>query len=172
MTEATGQCLCGAVRFALKEALPQVGLCHCKMCRRWSGGLPLAAVSGEVKLLADQALRWHQSSGWGERGFCCECGTPLFWRAGGAPLWAISAGALNDDEGLIIARHIFIDDKAGFYELADKAPQHTGAEWVAQTLAVLEKQFGSDFLTDALAKVREHNGDAFADEIEQLLARR
>ena len=122
-------------------------------------------------LLADQALRWHRSSEWGLRGFCCECGTPLFWRAGDAPLWAISAGALNGEEGLTIDRHIFIDDKASFYELADKAPQHNGAEWVAQTFAELAKQFGSDFLTDALAQARKHNGDAFADEVEQLLAR-
>ena len=171
MTQATGQCLCGAVRFALKDPALQVGLCHCKMCRRWSGGLPLAAVNGEVMLTADQSLHWHRSSEWGERGFCCKCGTPLFWRSSGAPLWAVSTGALDENEGLTIARHIFIEDKAGFYGLSDKAPQHTGAEWVARTLSELEKRFGSDFLADALAKARRHNGDTFADEIERLLAR-
>ena len=134
--------------------------------------MPLAVASGEVRLLADQKLRWYKSSEWSKRGFCCECGTPLFWRAGDAPLWAISAGALDDEGGLTIAYHIFFEDKAGFYELADKATRHTGAEWIAQKLAELEEKFGSAFLEDALAKARKHNGDAFAEDIKRLLARR
>ena len=34
---ATGGCLCGAVRFGLKEKLSPVGFCHCSLCRRASG---------------------------------------------------------------------------------------------------------------------------------------
>ncbi len=34
---ATGGCLCGAIRFGLKEKLSPVGFCHCSKCRRVSG---------------------------------------------------------------------------------------------------------------------------------------
>jgi hypothetical protein len=44
MTEArSGQCLCGAVRFAAAK-LGGFGVCHCKMCQQWTGG-PLLGVT-------------------------------------------------------------------------------------------------------------------------------
>lgn len=165
-----GKCLCGAVRFQLREAAQETTLCHCAMCRNWCGGMPFAGVNAKVTLQQSDSLRWWNSSEWGERGFCGDCGSSLFWRSPGLDIWEISAGALACSDGLKLAGHIFIDNKAAFYELADNAPRHTGAEHTAAALSDLAAQYGDEFLRDALTKSRRHFGGKFADEVEKLIS--
>ena len=43
MAIAKGQCLCGAVKFTVKNISNKVDACHCGMCRRWGGG-PLMVI--------------------------------------------------------------------------------------------------------------------------------
>ena len=131
-----GGCLCGAVRFELTQPPPPVWFCHCKMCRRWSGGLPLAAVEASPpRLLRAEALRWHASSDFGERGFCEKCGSKLFWRESAAAAeWDITAAALDDESALQMGGHIYYDDKPGYYSFADAACKHSGAEHLANSL--------------------------------------
>ena len=168
-----GRCLCGGVSFLARPARLRAGVCHCKMCRRWGGGLPFVVVNAAVELQSGDSLRWHKSSPWGERGFCATCGSSLFFRGGGAAEWAVSAGALDDDGAISALReHIFIDDKPAFYDLADSAPRLRGAEFTARVLADLQAQHGGEFLQEALAMCRQHNGDAFADEVAQNLQTR
>ena len=169
MNAVNGKCLCGAVRFNVTPFANNVGLCHCKMCRQWCGGLPFANVSGKIVLSASESLKWWKSSSWGERGFCAECGTSLFWRESGGEEYSIVAvGALDDERALTIHKHIFIDDKASFYEFADDAPRKTGAEHTAEVLITLTKRYGEDFLKTAIEQARAHNGDAYADEVRRL----
>ena len=47
MTERTGQCMCGAVRFTARDVPGEYGICHCEMCKRWTGAA-LAAVAVPV----------------------------------------------------------------------------------------------------------------------------
>ncbi len=170
MTQTVGKCLCGSVAFSLEKPPLQVNLCHCGMCRRWGGGLPLAAIHARVTLHADNSLRWWKSSEWAERGFCAECGSSLFWRAPGMEEWGVSAGALDDIADLTIGGHIYIDDKPVFYEFADDTPRQSGAEFTAQFLSNLAAQHGEGFLKNALEKNRAQYGDQFADEVERFLS--
>jgi len=86
------------------------------------------------------ALKWYRSSEKSERGFCGDCGTPLFWRAAGdgdgdgngGDITDICAGALQDDRGITVSRHIYIDDKPAFYAMTGDAKQLTGAEFEAR----------------------------------------
>ena len=168
--KSTGQCLCGAVRFEFDGAPAKVGFCHCKMCRRWSGGAPFTAFHAAVRLLAEDSLRWRKSSKWGERGFCGECGTPLFWRAADMPEWGVSAGALDDERNLTVGRHIYIDEKPDFYDFVDDAPRFTGAQFIAKTLAEATPRSNEELLQNTIAKIREQKGDDFADEVVRMLA--
>ncbi len=43
-----------------------------------------------LKFDNQEYLKLFKSSDWGERGFCSECGTSLFWRTPGRQLIAIS----------------------------------------------------------------------------------
>ena len=171
MNGMNGQCLCGAVRFEAVADDVELGLCHCKMCRRWGGGLPQAGINASVSLTDGEAdaLSWWRSSAWGERGFCRQCGTSLFWRLVGnenAP-WVVLAGAIDDDGALSIKEHIFIDDKAAFYELADDAPRQTGAMFTARVMVGMAEKYGEDALTQAMAQLREHSGESHAAEVEK-----
>jgi hypothetical protein len=131
-----GQCLCGAVRFHGEPDRDRgVSVCHCGQCRRWGGGGPLIAIrfKGGLTLDADETLVWYPSSAHGERGFCSRCGASLFWRAPGQGNDAsASLGALQQDHGLEIAHHIWVEDKPGWYDFADDKPRYTAAEWEAR----------------------------------------
>ena len=128
-----GRCLCGAVRFRGEPDRERgVTVCHCGQCRRWDGGGPLIAVrfKGGLAFDADETLAWFRSSEHGERGFCTRCGSSLFWRAPGSGNDAsTSLGALDDDHGLTIDAHIWVEDKPGWYDFADDRPRYTAEEW-------------------------------------------
>ena len=81
-TEAiTGRCLCGAVAIAIDGTHdPRPGVCHCRMCQRWSGGVFMAfnAQASAVKVTGE--VRLFQSSSFAERAFCPVCGSHLWFR--------------------------------------------------------------------------------------------
>ncbi|GMG84903.1 GFA family protein [Paralimibaculum aggregatum] len=131
MAGLRGRCLCGAVRFEGRGAPGGVTPCHCGQCRRWSGGGPFMPVhfAGGVALAEGAALAWYRSSETGERGFCSHCGSSLFWRRPGDPGdWAVSAAALPEGTAHRIARHVWVDDRPGWYDFTDDAPRLTAAE--------------------------------------------
>lgn len=133
MATTTGQCLCGAAKFHFDEAVETVSVCHCTFCRRWNTG-PMMAVHPEAEVVIDQGetVVWYRSSDWAERGFCSTCGTSLFWRmADGTGGVVVGAGALDGIEGARLSNHIFIDEKARYYDFKDDAPRLTAAETIA-----------------------------------------
>ena len=76
MTDQTGGCLCGGVRYRVTGPLRPVVTCHCRQCRRTSGHFAAftACAAGDLVLDSDRTLRWYRSSPEAERGFCGECG--------------------------------------------------------------------------------------------------
>ncbi len=133
--QITGQCLCGAVAFT-GTPRPDNGIsvCHCGQCRRWNSGpyMSLRFADG-VTLTKSSGLVWYASSDQGERGFCRECGSSLFWRQPGAARdWGVSVGTLEASHGQRIVEHIWIDDKPEFYDFSDDAPRKTEAQCLAE----------------------------------------
>ncbi|MGE3712867.1 MAG: GFA family protein, partial [Hyphomicrobiaceae bacterium] len=94
----SARCLCGGVRFNASLKSSEVAVCHCGMCRRWSGGT-FMCVEFEGALDIDPDSEPHlgvfQSSGWGERGFCRTCGSSLFWRMQDGSFGAVSVQAIE-----------------------------------------------------------------------------
>jgi len=132
---STGRCLCGGVRFTVTGLQDTVSVCHCAMCRRWSGG-PMMAFNqtGGVAFQADQTLTWYRSSEWAERGFCSTCGASLFYRLVAQPAYVVPAAGAMDDPAVFtgIEQHIFVDEKPAFYDFADTSPRKTGAQVIAE----------------------------------------
>lgn len=129
----SGQCLCGGVKFET-GAIDHVDVCHCNMCRRWTGGPFIGADyrNGEVKITHDESLAWFESSDWARRGFCNTCGSSLFYRLNGVDeFWAVCAGALDLPAGTKITKEIFVDEKPDYYDLAGERPRLTGPEFLA-----------------------------------------
>ena len=83
MAEINGQCLCGAVRFALAPPTLFFAHCHCQWCREAHGAAFVSWVGAALerfRLLPGSAEpRWYQSSAQSRRGFCADCGTTLFF---------------------------------------------------------------------------------------------
>lgn len=131
-----GRCLCGGVVVRLPTEVDDVGVCHCRTCRRWGSG-PWMALQAPGSLISGDALVVHRSSRFAERGFCGRCGTHIFHRPQDGPELAISAG-LFDRSSFQIRREIFYDAKATFYRFEAESERRSTAdlwrEWVPRIL--------------------------------------
>jgi hypothetical protein len=80
-----------------------------------------------VVLLEQRGLRWIQSprsDAGARRGFCCECGSSLFWDAPGGKTISIAAGTLDGCTGLRVASHWYVSQAGDYYELPDDGLPH------------------------------------------------
>ena len=78
MTEASGGCACGRIRYEADIEGDDAYLCHCRMCQRATGSVSIAFVQvapEHVRWLNEPA--WYDSSPIALRPFCSACGTSL-----------------------------------------------------------------------------------------------
>lgn len=128
----SGRCLCGAVTFQAKFASHDVSVCHCGMCRRWTGGpLMFIDAEGTPSFEGTEQIGIFRSSGVGERGFCKGCGSVLFWKVAGEERYSFTAGSLDDVSGLALVKEIFIEDKPAFYAFANPTEKLRGSDAMA-----------------------------------------
>lgn len=121
-----GKCLCGSIEVVAPDH-DEIGLCHCTMCRRWSGG-PMFAVHGGADVSFNGlAPSRYRSSDWAERGFCPVCGTHLFYFLLENKEYALPAGLFQDKE-FHLSQEIFIDEKPPYYELKNETQKMTGQQ--------------------------------------------
>ena len=119
---ASGQCLCGSVKYEVRGPLRAIVECHCRTCRRLTGGLwhATAARRGDVTIDDGGTLRWYRSSPPVRRGFCGNCGSWLFLDGEDRPFLVITASGtefakLTLDGPLVPLA--FISSRDGSYEL-------------------------------------------------------
>lgn len=128
-----GSCLCGAIEVVAGEHA-EIGLCHCSMCRRWTGG-PFFAVHCDDKVqFTGGTVKTFRSSEWAERAFCDTCGSTLYYRLVPDGEYFVSAGLFQEHE-FELASQIFIDEKPPFYTLANDTPTLTGKQVFEQFAA-------------------------------------
>jgi len=135
-----GSCLCGAVRFEIDGAVGPFELCHCSRCRKVTGGAFFAGLgvrADDYRLLegAEWVRRFelplvefpppYRSS------FCSRCGSPVPDPDEGAEWFEIPAGLLDGDPGVDPDRHIFVELRAAWHEIADALPQLTREQLIA-----------------------------------------
>lgn len=96
--EISGGCQCGAVRYHATQMLDNAHLCHCRMCQKAVGNIFAALVAAP-----DDKLVWTRgtpavwrSSEHVERGFCANCGTPLFYHDVNNGRTNLTIGSLDD----------------------------------------------------------------------------
>ena len=129
-----GGCLCGAVRFTAAPENSEMGVCHCSMCRRWTGGTFMAVSCGtsdSVEVDGQEALGVFKSSDYGERVFCSRCGTSLLWRMADGSHVSISAQAFDDPSAFKFTSEIFVDEQSANYAFANETRRMTGPEVIA-----------------------------------------
>jgi len=124
-----GTCLCGAVRYKVTGTPIAFDLCHCQRCREASGSAFMAElvfeatdfewVSGGSLVKTYEAPVRVRPPGY-RRTFCEVCGGPV--PTVERHVIRIPAGTLDDDPGLRPQRHIFVDFKAAWFDIADGLP--------------------------------------------------
>lgn len=107
--------------------LSDLHACHCGQCRRQSGHFIVAAGAkrSDFHLTSGASLKWYRSSKTAQRGFCSKCGSAPFWQDDGDDV-SINVGSLDQPTGLKLAAHIFVEDKADYYEIDDELDKFIG----------------------------------------------
>ncbi len=115
-TRRTGGCQCGALRFEAGAILDNPHVCHCRMCQRATGNFfaPFVGVPNHRLAWTRGEAAVFESSEGIERGFCRDCGTPLFYRPAGGGHTSVMIGAFDHPAEIPV-----------FYELGteSRAPQ-------------------------------------------------
>ena len=123
-----GSCLCGGVRFEYRGAFLDFDLCHCSMCRKFCGD-PFGAFAGcakeRLKRIRGKELETvFPSSARASRSFCSRCGSSLMYIYHKSPDRVfVSTGLFDGPLGARPGRHVFVQDKCGWFDVADGLPQ-------------------------------------------------
>lgn len=135
MTTIKGHCLCGAVQITLQNPKPHVEICHCDMCRRWTGSYYTAATGESFSIEGEDTIGTYQSSDWAERAFCKTCGSSLWYLFLPTGNRSFLAGLFSDADGLAIEKEIFVDERAAWSDLSGDHPRQTSEEVIEEAKA-------------------------------------
>ena len=129
MEKRLGGCLCGSVRYELASEPFDCGWCHCRTCQLWGGAPALAFASVPTKDFAwtngEDRVRWVETSSFGRRAFCSECGTPLQVRVDHQPETVdFPVVTLDDPDSAAPEFHIFWGSRIAWFDPTDGLPRH------------------------------------------------
>ncbi len=125
-----GQCLCGAVRYAVADEFKYALNCHCSDCRRATGSAFKAFAGIERRKLKITAGR-EQILIFGDENanhdvHCKVCCSLLYSVVGHGASVHVTLGTLVDAPQIRSKAHIFVADKAPWFEITDDLPQYDG----------------------------------------------
>jgi hypothetical protein len=123
-----GKCLCGAIHYAVADKFRYALNCHCSDCRRATGSAfkafagierdKLGITKGKENILifgdenADHDVH------------CKVCGSLLYSVVRDGAFVHVTLGTLVDVPTIRPTAHIFVGDKAPWFEITDNLPQH------------------------------------------------
>ena len=111
----TGGCRCGAVRYEYTGDPAMAMTCHCRDCQQFSGAAhsSIIGVPDTVFKITGTPKYYHYKAESGAdmtRGFCAECGSPLFTTSSGfAGVMIFRAASLDDPSGFESQLTIYTD---------------------------------------------------------------
>lgn len=150
MTEqrtVTGGCYCGAIRYEATEGPIRGGMCHCRMCQRWTGQAAAMGVFFPIESFRFTAgtPKTYMTSRILERYFCVDCGTSIGHRYVAGPfhpLMDIFIGTLDHPEDCDGPQgHFGMESHlTKWMTLPDDVPKQVadGTAWLTETWAEVE----------------------------------
>jgi hypothetical protein len=129
----TGGCACGAIRYQC-AAEPLLALnCHCRACQRASGTAfaAILRVPAQAFTVTKGAPKFYTVTGDSgntvSRGFCPECGSPLFSRLSGlADVVGVRVGSLDDPRHYRPTMDIFVARAQPWDHMNPELPKFPG----------------------------------------------
>lgn len=103
MSQISGGCLCGAVKYTSSASPVMAALCHCTHCQKQSGSafsVNVGVPKGSLQFTAARPAIYEDKGSSGMpvfRHFCSTCGSPIFSDVVATPqLDWLKAGTLDD----------------------------------------------------------------------------
>jgi len=101
------------------------------MCRKAHGSAFRSCArvnSADFKITqGDELIKFYESSPGNHRGFCSVCGSPIVSRFNyDHSRYGLPLGALDDAPGVKPDIHVYVADKAPWFDIADAHPQYDG----------------------------------------------
>jgi hypothetical protein len=117
MTDITGSCLCGSIRYKSTAEPTLTAICHCDNCQKQTGtafsiivGVPEDSLSFEGEDSLGEFGDQGETGQAVRRRFCRNCGSPLLSLVESVPgVGFIKAGTLEDRSRLAPTMHIWCD---------------------------------------------------------------
>lgn len=118
-----GSCLCGGVRYAVLGPFQHFVHCHCTECRKVHGtvyGSSAVVSSSDVEFETGASLKAYVSSPGKKRWFCANCGSHIYSQYDErTDQMVLRVGTLDSTGGQRPVAHIWVSDKADWYEIRD-----------------------------------------------------
>lgn len=127
---AQGSCLCGDVAYEYAGTPVLMQNCHCSRCRRSRGAAHATNAFVRTEqfrwvLGADKLTRFDlPEAKYFGTSFCRRCGSMAPHKVTGTENYLIPTGSLDTDPGARAAGHVFVSNKATWFEITDDLPQH------------------------------------------------
>ena len=126
---AQGECNCGAIQFAIEADLSGVFVCHCSICRRFTGSNGIAVV-----LVSNDQFRWVRgqehiatwtkpNTSW-QSWFCKVCGSAVPGENDQTRMFVPAGSITQGGDALRVVHHVWVGSKAVWDEIGDSGRQH------------------------------------------------
>ena len=121
-----GSCLCGEVTYVINGKLGDITHCHCTTCRKAHGAAFSSVSAVQIEdfhfTSGEALLKCYASSPDKVRCFCMNCGSHIYAHRQGQSHYILRLGTLDDDPNVRPINHIWLSEKAPWYD-----PQTDGA---------------------------------------------
>jgi hypothetical protein len=127
----SGGCQCGALRYEFVGPLGSTDICHCRMCQKAFGsfGAILLRVSlTDFKWTRGQASTF-KSSAIVDRGFCSNCGTPMYMFEQEDTCIDLAVGTMDNPSAIqSLQSQIGVESRVHWFETLHKLPASRTAQ--------------------------------------------
>lgn len=136
MSEMTGGCQCGQVRYTAQVEDGEAYLCHCRMCQRATGGVSIAFKNlAKAEVAWEREPAWYVSSPVAKRPFCSHCGTPLGFAFDSSDRIDLTVGSFDDPSMFYPTANFGIESKHPAWEDTSHLPGNK----VTETESVIKR---------------------------------
>ena len=131
--DVRGSCLCGAITYKVTEPFKMARNCHCSRCRYGRAAAHatngFVAFDGLQYLTGEEHLKEYKvpEAKFFTQAFCDVCSSLMPRMDAGRGIAIVPMSSLDDDPGIKPMDHIFVNDKAAWYDITDDLPQFPGA---------------------------------------------